>query len=263
LRAAIRNSSRLAALLVAASPFIASTAHALDPFEIQVYDANIDPPHTAAIELHANAVLSGVETAPPPEYPPNHQTHLTAEPSFGLTPWWEIGGYLQTAIRADGNFDFAGVKLRSKFVLPPAPGSPLGWGLNLEISRLPETYDRNRWGAELRPIATARAARGRLYFGINPIVDWDLAGPDASGRPDLEPAATALFVVEGLASLGLEYYANFGPIGAWLPASAQEHYLFEVVNLTRWRRWEINLGLGEGLTAASNRLVVKTILGFR
>ncbi|HVV50584.1 MAG TPA: hypothetical protein VHO06_13040 [Polyangia bacterium] len=238
-------------------------ARAVDPFEIQVYDASIDPPLTAGIELHVNSVLSGLGTAPPPELPPDHQTHLTAEPSLGLTTWWEVGGYLQSAIRSDGTFDFAGFKLRSKFALPPAPASRFGWAINVEVSRLPDTYDRDRWGAEVRPIATALVAGGRLYFAVNPILDWDLAGLDADGRPDLEPAATGLVMIENLLSFGLEYYANFGPLGHWLPLSGQEHYLFEVLNLYRWRRWEINIGIGEGLTDASNRLVVKAILGFQ
>jgi hypothetical protein len=255
---ALVGAAAAVACLTAARP-----AAALDPFEIQVYDATVDPPRTAAIELHVNGVISGVESAPPPELPPNHQTHLTAEPSLGILPWWEIGAYLQTAIRPDGDFDFAGVKMRTKFVRSPAPDRPFGLGINLEISRLPETYDRNRWGAEVRPIATARAAAGRLYFSVNPILDWNLAGPDASGRPSFEPAATALFVVEGLASVGLEYYADLGPVGRWAPVSEQEHYLYEVVNLLRWSRWEVNVGIGEGLTAASNSLVGKMILGFR
>jgi hypothetical protein len=38
--------------------------------------------------------------------------------------------------------------------------------------------------------------------------------------------------------------------------------VFEVVNVLRWKRVELNAGVGEGLTAASNRLVVKLILGF-
>jgi hypothetical protein len=41
----------------------------------------------------------------------------------------------------------------------------------------------------------------------------------------------------------------------------QQHYLFEVLNLLRWPRIELNVGVGEGLTAASNPFVVKMILG--
>jgi hypothetical protein len=250
------------ALAVALGLLAGGQARAVDPFEIQVYDATINSPLKAGIELHVNSVLSGLGTAPPPELPPNHQTHLTAEPSLGLTTWWEVGGYVQSTIRADGGFDFAGVKLRTKLALPPAPARPFGWAINVEVSRLPAAYDAARWGMEARPIATASASGGRLYFAVNPILDWDLAGPEASGRPELEPAATALFVIEDLLSLGLEYYANFGPIGRWLPAGAEEQYLYEVVNFYRWRRWEMNFGVGEGLTDASNRLIVKTILGF-
>ncbi len=248
--------------MFAAAVAAGGRAWAVDPFEIQVYDASTNPPLAAAIELHANTVAAGVETATAPELPPNHQTHLTLEPSLGLTPCWEVGAYLQSAFRADGGFDFGGVKLRSKVALPALAGSPFRWAVNAEVSWLPAAYDVARWGAEVRPIFTALVARGWLYFGVNPILDWALAGPAASATPALEPAATALVMVRDLGSAGLEYYASFGALGSWLPAGEQAHYLFEVVNVYRWRRWELNAGVGEGLTAASNRLVVKAIVGF-
>ena len=47
---------------------------------------------------------------------------------------------------------------------------------------------------------------------MNPILDWDLAGPMAAATPDLEPAVTGPFVVENLLSLGFEYHENFGSI---------------------------------------------------
>ena len=80
-------------------------AGAVDPFEIQVYDAAIDPPMKASVELHVNSVVSGVNSAPAPELPPDHQTHLTMEPSFGLARYWEVGGYFQSTIRGDGGLD--------------------------------------------------------------------------------------------------------------------------------------------------------------
>ena len=68
--------------------FRASIAQALDPFEIQVYDGSLNAPGVAGIELHANTIVSGLRAAPPPELPPNHQTHLTLEPAVGITGWW-------------------------------------------------------------------------------------------------------------------------------------------------------------------------------
>jgi hypothetical protein len=240
-----------------------SVAGAVDPFEIQVYDATVLAPRTAGVELHSNVVVSGRRASVPPELPAHHQSHFTLEAAMGLPPWWEIGAYLQTALLPDGSFEYAGNKLRTKFVVPARPDSAFRWGVNLELSRLPEHYDRDGWGAEIRPIATWSSAGGAVYVSINPIVDFGLAGMGRGQPPSFEPAATVCYVIDGLMSFGLEYYADVGPVGRWAPAGEQEHYLFQVINVLRWKRIEINAGVGEGLTEGSNDFVAKTILGFR
>ena len=237
-------------------------AGAVDAFEIQVYDSSIEAPRVPAIEVHVNSVISGRRDAIPPELPPHHQTHFTAEPSIGLTSWWEIGGYLQTTLRADGGYDYAGTKLRSKFAMPSRGATPFGWAVNLEISHLPARYDPERWGGEIRPIATFTGFGGRMFIAANPIVALNLAGPDAGDAPSFEPAVTLAYVVDNVISAGVEYYANLGAIGRWSPLSQQEHYLYEVINVLQWHRWELNIGVGEGLTTGSNRLVGKMIVGF-
>jgi hypothetical protein len=238
-----------------------SQARALDAFEIQVYDGTADAPGQPGLELHANTVVSGQRDAVPPELPSNHQTHLTLEPSLGITRWWELGMYVQTTVLPDGTFAYSGVKLRTKFVRPSWPSQRLRFGVNLEISDLPARFDPNRWGAEVRPILAYATPGGRFAFAFNPILDFDLAGAGTGGWPSFEPALSALFVLDGLLSAGLEYYGDTGPIGQPSRASAQQHYLFEVLNVLRWRRIELNVGVGEGLTAASNPFVVKMILG--
>jgi hypothetical protein len=256
---------RLAWLLPLVVPVALASgdARAVDPFEIQVYDGGaVDRGH-ASLEIHVNSVVSGQHEAVPPELPSQHQSHFTAEGAFGIVDWWEAGAYLQTALLPDGSFEYAGAKLRSKFVLPARGASPFRWGLNLEVSRLPERYDPDRWGAEIRPIATWSSASGAAFAAVNPIVDVSLAGPGRSQAPSFEPAATILYVFRGFASLGFEYYANLGPIGDWLPAGVQEHYLYEVINVLRFAHLELNAGVGEGLTEGSNRFVAKMIIGFR
>src|ERR1022692_289874 len=227
-----------------------SKAWAVDPFEIQVYDGTVNPPGTPGIELHVNSVISGRRDAVPPELPPNHQTHFTAEPSIGITDWWEVGGYLQPTLRADGTFDYAGNKLRTKLVWPSRENSPFRWGVDLEISRLPEQYDRNRWGGEIRPIATWTSRGGNIFASFNPIVDLSLAGQGSGEMPSFEPAAATCYVIARVMSAGLEYYADLGPIARWLPPSEQEHYVFEVINVLGWKHVELNFGAGEGLTQA-------------
>src|ERR1700722_96602 len=131
------RTSALALFAVALVALSARTAAAVDPFEIQVYDGTANSPGSPGLELHVNRVFSGLTTAPPPELPQNGQTHFTLEPSLGITPFWELGGYFQTTLRADGTFDYAGVKLRSKFVTPKDWQPHLRLGLNVEVSLLP------------------------------------------------------------------------------------------------------------------------------
>jgi hypothetical protein len=246
------------ALLLVASP-----ALAVDPFEIQVYDGTANAPGVFGLELHMNTVAVGLRSSPsPPEYPQNHQSHLTLEPSLGLFPWWELGGYFETALRGeDGVFDYAGIKLRNKFVTPPNWKKYWRLGLNVEFSLLPQGYDRDRWGNELRPIVAFETDRFEIV--VNPIVDTSLAGPDASAGPSFEPCISAVYKVDDAASFGFEYYTNLGPFSTgFVPLRLQEHYLYEVFNLLSIRNYELNAGIGEGLTPGSNPLIFKVILGY-
>ena len=66
----------------------------------------------------------------------------------------------------------------------------------------------------------------------------------------------------GPVALGLEYYASLGPLSAILPWRDQQQQVFEVVDLLSVDRLEVNFGIGEGLTAASEGIVVKAIVGY-
>ena len=235
-------------------------AGATDPFEIQVYDGTADAPGVPGLELHVNRVMEGVKAFDGPQIAPNHQSHFTLEPSLGLFPFWEIGGYFETALLADGTFAYAGVKLRSKFVTPPKFDPHVRLGLNVEVSLLPATFDRDRWGNELRPIAAWEDEH--WMFVVNPIVDTSFAGTGLRDGPSFEPAAMVLRKIEGQLSVGVEYYTNLGPFSGLLPWRKEEQYLYEVANLLSVKRLELNVGVGEGLTAASSDLVLKAIVGF-
>ena len=73
--------------------------------------------------------------------------------------------YVQTALLADGTFEYAGSKLRTKLVVPGRPEAPFDWGVNVELSRLPERYERDVWGGGMRRIATWASAGGAWYLG--------------------------------------------------------------------------------------------------
>jgi hypothetical protein len=243
----------LACLLVLAG---SGSALALDAFEIQVYDGTANSPGGIGLELHVNDVVRGAPTSPPPELPPNHQGHFTLEPSYGVMPFWELGGYLQSVLLPDGTLAFAGAKARSKFVTPPAWSATSRLGFNIEVSDVPSRFEAGRWGLELRPIAAK--AFEHFSVAVNPIVGVSLTG----GPTTFEPAAQALVVLPGVVSLGLEYYGDLGAVTGFAALREQKHYLFEVANVLRLPRVEVNVGVGEGLTAASNAFVAKLILGY-
>jgi hypothetical protein len=250
------------AVLVAGSTWLVTRpARAVDPFEIQVYDGTANAPGVPGLELHVNNVTVGPKVPPVTlEYPEAHETHFTLEPSLGLFSWWELGAYFQAALRGDAAFDYGGVKLRNKFVTPPGWDSHWRLGLNVEFSLLPQGFDQGRWGNELRPIIAWESAR--FLFVVNPIVDTAFAGPDYRAGPTFEPCLSAVVKIDEAVSVGVEYYANLGPFTGFLPWQEEEQYVYEVFNLLAVKRVELNVGIGEGLTDASNQLVLKTILGY-
>jgi hypothetical protein len=229
-------------LAISLSP---SRALAGDPFEIQVYDGTASPPGVPGIELHLNN-WSTRAISTPPEAPLTGQFHATLEPSLGITPFWELGAYLQTAVRTDvAVVDWAGAKLRSKFVTPPSWDRHWRLGMNFELSYLPETYDRSRWGGEIRPI-----------------VAWQNDGPEFDPALKIARSLGTGAGGGGAVALGIEYYATLGPFSNILPWREQEQQIFQVLDVLSIPRFELNFGVGEGLTAASEGVVVKAIVGY-
>jgi hypothetical protein len=243
-------------LALAAALSCPPRAAAVDAFEIQVYDGSANAPGVPGLELHVNGVPRGLAFARAPELPPNHQAHLTLEPALGVTSFWELGAYLQTAVLPDGGFDFAGVKLRSKVITPPGWRPRLHLGCNFEVSWVRAAYETERWGGELRPIVAWED--GRWHLAVNPIVELSFAG----AAPAFAPALMALIKIRDLLAFGVEYYADLGAVTAPLPWRDQQHYLFEVVNVIARPNLELNVGIGEGLTPGSNALVTKVIAGY-
>ena len=247
------------ALALAALALCPRVASAFDPFEIQVYDATANKRGAAGLELHLNRFATGRQGTEPPELPLHGQTHATFEPSYGVTDWWELGGYFQTTLREGGGFDYAGVKLRSKLVTPPDFHRYLRLGVNVELALLPEAYDRHRWGGEIRPMAAWEQAG--WFLAVNPIVGLSFTGDGLSEGPSFEPAIKASRELLGVVAVGCEYYGGLGPIAHPAALADQEHLLFGVLDLAAFPAIEVNLGLGGGLTPASSGLVGKVILG--
>jgi hypothetical protein len=109
---------------------------------------------------------------------------------------------------------------------------------------------------EIRPIIGVR--RADYEFIVNPIVD---IGFGKNGEADFAPAARLARKVGQDTFLGLEYYADFGKIGNFAALADQQHTLFAVTDF-KLGVFDVNFGVGYGLTPASDRLVIKTIVGY-
>ena len=252
-------------LLAAIACATALPAAAIDRFEIQVYEPEINEPGHFGVELHSNFTARGSRTpAYPGEIPPWHTARFTLEPAFGVTSWLELGAYLQAYDAPAHGLQYAGSKLRVKLVAPRLLGQNFFLGLNVEVGRVVKELEQDQWANELRPFL---GWQGKwLLLDVNPIIGYALSGKDAF-RPVFEPAAKVAVNTQLGFAVGAEYYAELGFIDDPLPARDQAHYLFGVVDLVEAygqpsSGWEVNLAVGGGISGPTDQqLIVKTIVG--
>jgi hypothetical protein len=238
----------------------AGPAHAVDPFEIQVYEGDINRPLQAGLELHSNLAVPRESQLDWAGMRGESLLRVTFEPSFGLLEWWELGAYLQLALAlGDTRAHFGGFKLRSKWIVPRRLTGDFILGLNVEVGRGAAIFEAADWDTEFRPIVVW--TRGRFMAAANPLVGWALSGPDRDVRPDLEPAFKLRWDTGLRFGAGIEYYSGLGLLGEMADRAEQEHFLYVVGDLVD-APFDLNVGVGRGLTGATSAWVVKSILGF-
>jgi len=250
------GSRRHFGLLVGAalSAALGQPAKATD--EIQVYNAGIAAPGQFTIEQHLNYVPLGVKDPPfPGGLISNNSINGTPEFAYGVTDWWEVGLYLPFAIK-DQQFLSDAFKLRTLFVSPHAEQRDFFYGVNFEFSNTTPKFSQSRFGLEIRPIVGVRNADWE--FIVNPIVDISFG---RYGEADFTPAARVARKLAPDTFIGLEYYADFGEIGNFAKLADQQHTLFAVTDF-KLGVFDVDFGVGYGLTPASDRWVIKTIIGY-
>src|SRR5882757_5989062 len=232
----------------------AQPARAVD--EIQVYNASIAAPGQFTIQQHLNYVALGQKDPPFRGGLVSHGSiNGTPEFAYGVTDWWEVGLYLPFAVQ-DRQFLSDSFKLRTLFVSPHAEQRNFFYGVNFEFSNQTPKFAQTRFGLEIRPIIGIRNAD--YEFIVNPIVD---IGFGRYGEADFAPAARLARKFGEDLFAGFEYYADFGKIGDFSKLADQQHTLFAVTDF-KLGVFDVNFGVGYGLTPASDRFVVKTIVGY-
>jgi len=140
--------------------------------------------------------------------------------------------------------------------LPDAANRDFFYGVNFELGYELPPFSPTPWGLEIRPIAGVRDAHWE--FIVNPIVD---VGFGPGGQADFAPAARLARNLGEDRFIGLEYYADFGKIGTFLPPQQQSQQLFAVTDF-KVKTLDVELGVGYGFTPGSDRLVFKAIIGY-
>jgi hypothetical protein len=224
--------------------------------EIQVYDAEISAPGQLNLTWHNNFTPSGRET---PVFPggivPNRALNGVPEWAYGITDWFEAGLYLPVYTRTEnGALLFDSTKLRALFVVPDARARSFFYGVNFELSYNTPHWEPSRFSGEIRPIIGWRF--GPYDLIVNPILDTDFNG---LAKLDFAPAVRAAWNVNRRMALALEEYADFGPLDHLRSGAQQQHTLFGVLDYGSSSNG-LELGIGRGLTRASDSTVLKLVL---
>src|SRR5437764_8354715 len=245
------------AMIASLVVLLATVSAAFADDEIQIYNAQIAAVGQWTFEQHLNYTFNGRKE---PDFPgglvPNHSLNGTPEFAYGMTDWWEIGFYIPFAVSGSGAFLSNGAKIRTLFAVPHAGERNVFYGVNFELSYETPPFSQTRFASEIRPIVGVR--NKEWEFILNPIVD---IGFGALGEADFLPAARLARNFGNDRFIGVEYYTDLGKIGDFLPFEQQRHEIFAVTDF-KLADFDIELGLGYGLTSGSERLVAKAIIGY-
>lgn len=232
---------RLAPLALLLLPLLATAA----PDDFRVLSDRVTEEGEKELELQAAFTK-------PPRHEDNRAPVLQTllEASWGVAPLVEISLQLP-AVRLGGNWHLTGINLETQFVSRQnEPG--FYWGARIELARATPIDEPRVWGTEWRPILGYRA--GPWHFIANPGFDVPLSGTERSVI--FEPYAKIARRVDEETHVGIEYFAEAGPLRRFWPANERSEWLLAVVD-SQIAGTEVHFGIGKGLTSGSDTWVMK------
>ena len=235
--------------------------NAQENYEIQVYPyETVERGHTM-VELHSNFTFQGSKSTMDGTLPTNHQWHETIEITHGFNDWFETGFYIFTSLQKGQGWDFVGSHIRPRIRIPPKWRWPVGVSLSNEIGWQSRRYSADTWTWEIRPIIDKQL--GRCYLSFNPTMGRSFHGPGVNQGVVFSPNFKFSYDFTKKIAGGIEYYGSLGPVTGFDPISQQQQQIFPTIDLNLSPKWEVNFGLGIGLTGSSDHLIAKMILGYR
>jgi len=236
---------------------MATLAHAA-PEEIQVYQDDLTQPGHFGLDLHQNYAVAGLTSLDyVGERAPDHVYRLTPEFYYGLTPDIELGAYLLTSLDRGGRYAVDGEKFRIKYIVPHAESSGSFWGVNLEVGKSDHLIEQRPWNYELKGIYGWRD--GPWILGINLNLDASMSAHPGPTTIDVDSKLN--YALTHATQVGLELYDGLGPVSSPGHLNQQSQTAYAVLDADLGV-CDLNVGVGRGLSTASDRWVLKMILGF-
>jgi hypothetical protein len=249
-----------AALLALSAPYAASDALAIDFYEIQIYPTDTAEQGHLQAELHSNSVTSATGSEAHEQIDP-YQIHETLEMTYGVLPFVEIGQYLCTAKLDNGHYEYAGSRSKIHFGVPQTEGWAVSLGGNIELDYMRRAAEENPLTLELRPIAETHF--GKFTLIGNFAFEKPFSGPGTHRGVTFAPSGELEYEdLLAWLSPAVEYYGDMGAISSLPGAQNQQHFIVPALNFHFLPQLELNLGVGIGMTRASNGTFVKTIVGW-
>jgi hypothetical protein len=183
----------------------ASQLAAQDPFEIHIYEYEPLWRGQYSLEAHLNMNAQGTGLRDGTLLPTEHQTHLTLEPTFGLSENFALGFMFLNAWAPGYSPQFAGWRVLPHVYAPESWHLPVRLGFVAEFSFQKTRYEENSRRLELRPILDREFDRWQVVF--NPVFERALEGPGTDHGWNFEPALLLRWKRKKF-SPSLEYYGE-------------------------------------------------------
>jgi hypothetical protein len=245
-----RKTSLLIAVLCCASRVAAQ-----DPFEIHIYEYEPMSLGEYSLETHLNFDTQGSSRRDGTLLPTEHQTHLTLEPTAGLSENFAVGFMFLNAWEPGFAPQFAGWRVLPHFYAPESWGLPVRLGFVAEFSFQKTRYEENSRRVELRPIIDREFDHWQVVF--NPVFERALHGPGTERGWNFEPALLLRWKRKEF-SPSLEYYGEVESLNVRPHAQPETHQLFVGGDWEARPSFSINLGAGFDLGSRGPGLILKS-----
>lgn len=232
-----------------------TAALAQDPFEIHIYEYEPLTRGEYSLEAHLNLMAQGTALRDGSLYPTRRQTHLTMEPTFGVSENFALGFMFLNAWEPGYTPQFAGWRVLPHIYAPESWELPVRLGFVAEFSFQNTRYEENSRRVELRPIIDREFSHWQIVF--NPVFERALHGPGTAHGWNFEPAMLLRWKRKKFAP-SLEYYGEIESVNVRPHAQPEVHQVFIGGDWQVGPVMSVNLGAGFDLNGRGPGLVLKS-----